>query len=347
VNTPPTVAFVMAGGEGRRLLPLTADCPKPALPFGRYRLIDFALASLYHSGLRSIYVLAQYRLAPLLDHLAHAWRLPPDVRGEFIHPILPGSAPFRGTADAVRQALARVDPSKSELVAVFAADHVYRMDVRQMIAFHRSRSAAATVSAVRVPISAASEFGVLSVDPAWRVDRFDEKPGSPASVPGDPQHVLASMGNYLFRTEVLLQVLADAERRNEHDFGRHVLPRLVDDGLLHAYDFADNQVPGLQSYEERAYWRDVGTVEAYVAAHRDTIGPRPRFNLNNPLWPIQPLAREPDSSERLSTVRTPNGERPADTPSTTDRLVRFAKGCEEGGAVSVINGGARQVFEEV
>jgi len=305
--SPRVVAFVMAGGEGKRLLPLTAYCPKPALPVsGACRLIDFALSNLYNSKVRSIYVLAQYCPEPLLRHLAHAWMRSQARAANVVQPLLAarerGDSPYRGTADAVRQNLHLMDRLQPDIVAVFAADHIYRMDVRQMIAFHRERNADATVAAIPVAIERASRFGVISADKQGCIHGFDEKPQAPQSMPDNPDLAYASMGNYLFRPEVLRQALAEAAQRGEHDFGHHVLPRLISTHRVYAYNFGANNVPGLRSHEESGYWRDVGTVEAYMAAQHDILGPTPRFELHNASWPIHPLgfAAPPADAERES-----------------------------------------------
>ncbi|CAG4884727.1 Glucose-1-phosphate adenylyltransferase [Georgfuchsia toluolica] len=311
--SPRVVAFVMAGGEGRRLRPLTVHYPKPALPVsGAYRLIDFALSNLYNSKVRSIYVLAQYCPEPLLRHIAHAWMRTPARAANFVQPLLAsgasGLSPYKGTADSVRQNLHLVDRLQPDIVAVFAADHIYRMDVRQMIDFHRERNADATVAAIPVPIECASRFGVISADQQGCIHGFDEKPQAPQSLPDDPDLAYASMGNYLFRPEVLRQALAEAAQRGEHDFGLHVLPHLISTHRVCAYNFGANKVPGLQPHEERSYWRDVGTVEAYVAAQHDIAGPTPRFDLHNTSWPIHPLglAAAPAKAGRdTASVRWP------------------------------------------
>lgn len=285
------VAFVMAGGEGVRLRPLTEEAPKPALPFmGGHRIIDFALSNLYNSGIRSVFVLLQYRPQSLLGHLAQYWAPAVTGAGEFAEPVLPSrngsQGGFRGTADAVHQNLDLLDGRRPDLVAVFAADHVYRMDVRQMIDFHEARDADVTVAAVPVLLEQASGFGVVEVDGDGKILKFVEKPREPTPLPGNPQRCLASMGNYLFRPGVLRRALAECAARGEHDFGGHVLPRLVATHRIYAYDFSTNVVPGRRAHEEPGYWRDVGTVEGYVEAHRDLLGPRPRFCLDNHHWPL-------------------------------------------------------------
>jgi len=277
------LAFVLAGGEGARLRPLTREQAKPAVPFADgYRLIDFVLSNLVNSGLSSIYVLAQYKPQLLIDHLAAAW-------GSGIRMLLPrNDGPgYTGTASAVQQNMDVVARERPELVAVFAADHVYRMDLRQMAAFHRARGAQVSVAAVAVPIESAHSFGVIAAHADGSVREFQEKPLRPRPLPGDASRAYASMGNYLFEPGVLAQALEQTLRRGGSDFGRHLLPQLPGRCAIYAYDLADNVVPGVAQYEERAYWRDVGTVPALLAAQDDVRGMRPRFNLHNPSWPIR------------------------------------------------------------
>lgn len=286
------VAMVLAGGEGTRLYPLTAEHAKPALPFANgYRIIDFVLSNLLNSGVNSIYVLAQYKPDSLVQHVAQAWQPALEECGGAIKVLLPRSntlgGQFKGTADAVYQHLDLLAELAPDLVAVFAADHIYRMDVRQMIAAHAERDADVTVAAVGVPVELASAFGVLSATAEGRVREFREKPKRPASVAGDPSRAYASMGNYLFAPDVLDGVLEDARRRGDTDFGRDILPRLCVSRRVFAYDFGHNHVPGVQEFEERAYWRDVGTLSALAAAQQDAMGQRPRFNLWNSRWPIR------------------------------------------------------------
>jgi glucose-1-phosphate adenylyltransferase len=282
------VALVLAGGEGTRLYPLTAEHAKPALPFANgYRICDFVLSNLVNSKISTIYVLAQYKPHSLMRHIEKAWSPwfaeSTDGSEGTIKVLLPQSntlaGQFKGTADAVYH-----DP---DLVAVFAADHVYRMDVRQMIDFHCSRQADVTVSALAVPLDKARGFGVVSAGADGRVREFHEKPKQPPAIPGNPRHAYASMGNYLFDPRVLERVLVESRRRGEVDFGRDVLPRICATEHVYAYDFAANRVPGVQDYEERAYWRDVGTLSALAAAQQDAMGARPRFNLWNSRWPIR------------------------------------------------------------
>jgi len=286
------VALVLAGGEGTRLYPLTAEHAKPALPFANgYRIVDFVLSNLVNSKISKIYVLAQYKPESLMRHIAQAWA-PWFADGDgHIKTLLPRSntlgGTYKGTADAVYQYLDLLQAHSPDIVAVFAADHIYRMDVRQMIAFHRERHADVTVSAVSVPIEKASHFGILTADADGRVREFQEKPKRPNAVPGDASRAFASMGNYLFDPAALEQMLEEARVRGDTDFGRDILPRACREREVYAYDFAANVVPGVQDFEERAYWRDVGTLSALAAAQQDAMGHRPRFNLWNRRWPIR------------------------------------------------------------
>lgn len=286
------LAMVLAGGEGTRLAPLTAERSKPAVPFGgRYRIVDFVLSNLVNSAIYSIYILVQYRSQSLIEHIRNAWVLAPSISNHFVTVVPPqmheGPEGFAGTADAVYQNLSLIRHETPTLVVVFGADHIYRMDVRQMIEFHRASNADVTVAALPVPLSEAHAFGVISVDDKGRVLEFQEKPRAPKPMPTDPERAYSSMGNYVFNADVLLRTLQEGRDRGEHDFGRHVLPRIIDTHRVYAYDFADNRVPGVRTYEEVGYWRDVGTLDAYFAATMDTIGIQPRFDLFNPRWPIR------------------------------------------------------------
>ncbi len=288
---PKILAIVMAGGEGSRLYPLTADNSKPSVPFGaRYRIVDFVLSNLVNSEILSIYLLVQYKSQSLIEHVRKAWVMSPLVSSHFVTVVPPqmrvDSRWFQGTADAVHQNLDLIYLHRPDMVAVFGADHIYRMDIRQMVAFHQAQKADVTVAALPVPIADASSFGVITADPDGRVRDFQEKPASPSAMPGDPTRAYASMGNYLFNTDVLVAALEEAHKKQEHDFGKHVLPRLKETNKVYAYDFATNVVPGVKASEEPAYWRDVGTIEAYFAAHMDVLGLQPRFDAFNTSWPI-------------------------------------------------------------
>lgn len=288
---PKILAFVMAGGEGTRLHPLTAERSKPSVPFGaRYRIVDFVLSNLVNSGIHAIYMLVQYKSQSLIEHVRKAWVLPPILPEHFVTIVPPqmrsGPEWFQGTADAVYQNLNLLQQHKPDLVLVFGADHIYRMDVQQMVRFHREREADVSVAALPVPAQQAKAFGVIGVEKGGRIRSFIEKPDSPPTMPDRPTHVYASMGNYIFNADVLVSALEDAHSQAGHDFGRHVLPSLVETRRIYAYNFADNRVPGVKPYEEPAYWRDVGTLEAYFDATMDVLGTEPRFDVFNGHWPI-------------------------------------------------------------
>lgn len=288
------LAIVLAGGEGSRLRPLTLNHAKPALPFGgSFRLVDFVLSNLVNSGIESIYLLAQYKPESLLNHIDEHWQPVSGRPDRFIKVVLPRDSDggrFMGTADAIHKNLALIERHAPDIVAVFAADHVYRMDVRQMVDSHLRSGAEVTIAATQVPIELASSFGILAAGHDGAVWDFQEKPETPFAIPFKPWRAYASMGNYLFDTDVLVAALEHGARCGETDFGSHILPRLIHSKQVYAYDFASNIVPGVQPHEEPAYWRDVGTLEAYAGAHKDIVGNLPAFNLQNPHWPILPLS---------------------------------------------------------
>jgi len=291
MKQPKILAFVMAGGEGSRLQPLTVDNSKPSLPFGsRYRIVDFVLSNLLNSGIQAIYMLVQYKSQSLIEHVRKAWVVSPMRNEEFVTVVPPqmmrGGDWFQGTADAVYQNINLIQLHDPDLVVVFGADHIYRMDIQQMVDFHHERAADVTVAALPVPIADASSFGVIAADHAGRVNEFQEKPAHPAPMPSDPTRAYASMGNYLFDAKVLVQALKEANQRGEHDFGHNILPKLKQTHRLFAYDFSTNKVPGTKPYEEIGYWRDVGTLDAYFEAHQDMLGLTPRFDVFNPQWRI-------------------------------------------------------------
>ena len=298
------LAMIMAGGKGDRLQPLTRERSKSAVPFGgRHRLVDFVLSNFMNSDHPSLYVLVQYKSQSLIEHLRLAWRtsgLLPDFFVTVVPPQMRfGTGWYRGTADAVLQNLNLVDDFNADVVAVFGSDHVYRMDVNQMLAFHQEAGADATIAARPVPIADARQFGVLSVDGAGRVVSFEEKPARPTPLPGDPQRALVSMGNYIFSRQPLVDALvADARRSTDHDFGRSIIPEMVSAGRAFAYDFQQNEVPGVKPYEEQGYWRDVGTIASYWEAHMDLLGESPRFDLDNRSWPIR-SAHHPGPAARF------------------------------------------------
>jgi len=287
------LVMVLAGGEGRRLFPLTLDRAKPAVPFGgRYRIIDIVLSNFVNSGLSRIKVLTQYKSASLEEHIARNWRLAP-ILDQYIEAIpaqqRTGKTWYRGSADAVWQCQHVIDDDHPELVCIFGGDHVYKMDVRQMLLFHREVRADATVAAIPVPRESARDFGVIEVGEGNRIVAFHEKVENPPPMPGDPSRCLASMGNYVFGPHVLLRELQEDENleQSRHDFGHDVLPRLVrKGGAVFAYDFATNAVPG-EDERGRGYWRDIGTIDAYWEAQMDLIEIHPQFNLYNFRWPIR------------------------------------------------------------
>lgn len=289
---PRILAMIMAGGKGERLMPLTEVRSKPAVPFAaKYRLVDFVLSNFLNSGIFAIYVLVQYQSQSLIEHLRRAWRIGGRIMQNFITVVPPqmkarGSW-YEGTADAVYQNLNLIEDFAPDLVAVFGADHVYRMDINQMVRFHLQRQADVTVAALPVPLQAARGFGIIEVGSHDRIIGFEEKPRRPTPMPQDPERAYSSMGNYLFKAETLLKILEqDALRPGSHDFGRNILPEMLGSHRVVAYNFLTNEVPGLKPYEEAGYWRDVGTLDTYWQAHMDILGEYPIFDLRNSDWPI-------------------------------------------------------------
>jgi glucose-1-phosphate adenylyltransferase len=288
-----TLALVMAGGQGTRLHPLTRDRAKPAVPFGgKYRIIDFVLSNFINSGIYAIYVLVQWRSQSLIEHLKDGWQFGGMLPNHFVIPVPAqmrmGETWYQGTADAIFQNLNLIDDTKPDLVAVFGADHIYRMDIQQMIEFHMDRKAAVTVATLPVAVDEANQFGIVQVDSGLRVSGFAEKPDNPPQMPGAPGRSLASMGNYLFNPQVLREALIeDSIRENSnHDFGRDLLPALVNRVPVYAYNFMTNRIRG-DSELNLSYWRDVGTLDAYFEANMDLRDARPHLNLYNPLWPLR------------------------------------------------------------
>lgn len=286
------LAMVMAGGKGERLYPLTRDRTKPAVPFGgKYRLIDFVLSNLVNSHIYAIYVLTQFKSQSLTEHILGNWRLGTILEKNFIIPVpaqmRTGETWYRGTADAIYQNAHLIRNHKSEIVAVFGADHIYKMNIRDMIDYHREKKADVTIAAIPFPKSESRSYGVIQVDESWRVEGFQEKPEAPATIPGKPDLILASMGNYLFKREILLEVLeSDAKSTSTHDFGRDILPSTFHDLKIYAYDFRRNKLPGVEPGEVNDYWRDVGTIDSYWEANMDLRSVTPKFDLYNKYWPI-------------------------------------------------------------
>ena len=288
--TPRVLAIILAGGKGERLFPLTAERSKPAVPFGgKYRIMDFVLSNFVNSGIHSIYVLVQYMSQSLIEYLRSSWRTVGLTRDQFITVVPPqmrlGAMWYRGTADAVRQNLNLISDFDPDLICVFGADHIYRMDIGQMIRCHLKAGADITVATIPVPVKHASSFGIVEVDAKNRVTGFVEKPPQPKGMPSDPTRALSSMGNYIFNADVLVNILEDESLQDpSFDFGKSILPDIHKKMRVYAYDFSTNVLPGIKLYEEKGYWRDVGTLRSYYEANMDILGPRPKLNLNNRRW---------------------------------------------------------------
>jgi len=286
------LGIVLAGGAGTRLSPLTADRAKPAVPFGGlYRLIDFALSNLANGGIRKICVLTQYKSHSLDRHISTTWRMS-SLLGNYVTPVPAqqrlGPYWYTGSADAIYQSMNLVNDEQPDIVVVIGADHVYRMDFQQMVDHHVAHGAGVTVAAIPVPRREAPSFGIVSVGPDGRtVEEFLEKPAHPPPLPGRPEECYASMGNYVFDTDVLVDALRKdaADDSSRHDMGGNIIPMLVRDGCAQAYDFLLNSVPGATE-RDAGYWRDVGTLESYFDAHMDLCAVEPIFNLYNDRWPI-------------------------------------------------------------
>ncbi|MCD9901037.1 glucose-1-phosphate adenylyltransferase [Streptomyces sp. MT29] len=289
---PSVLGIVLAGGEGKRLMPLTADRAKPAVTFGgTYRLVDFVLSNLVNADITRICVLTQYKSHSLDRHVTTTWRMS-SLLGNYVTPVPAqqrlGPRWYLGSADAILQSLNLVHDEQPDYIAVFGADHVYRMDARQLLERHIESGAGVTVAGIKVPCAEASAFGVITpASDGSRVERFLEKPSDPPGLPDDPAKVFASMGNYLFSAKVLVDALhQDAEDENSvHDMGGSILPMLTERGVAHVYDFDDNHVPG-ETQRERGYWRDVGSLDSYYEAHMDLISEQPLFSLYNDRWPM-------------------------------------------------------------
>ncbi len=288
------LALVLAGGKGSRLYPLTAERSKPAVPFGgKYRIIDFVLSNLVNSGIRTSFVLTQYKAQSLLEHLQLGWihsSGPDNFLLAVPAQMQSGESWYKGTADAIYQNLRLLDRTHPGMVAVFGADHIYKMNVHLMAGLHRQWNAAASVACLAVPIEEASSFGVIQVDENWRITGFVEKPVNPPEIPGEPGMSLVSMGNYLFNTNVLVEALKEdaADPSSVHDFGKSILPKMIHERPVYAYDFKRNRIPVETNTEvEVAYWRDIGTIEAYYEANLDLKNVAPQLNLYNWHWPIR------------------------------------------------------------
>jgi glucose-1-phosphate adenylyltransferase len=288
---PKVLAMVLAGGEGKRLMPLTADRAKPAVPFGGlYRMVDFALSNLVNAGYLKIVVLTQYKSHSLDRHITKTWRMS-NLLGNYITPVPAqqrlGPRWFAGSADAIFQSFNLVNDERPDYIIVFGADHIYRMDPEQMVADHIDSGASVTVAGIRQPLESAYQFGVIEVGDGGRISAFREKPTDAVGLPDAPHEIFASMGNYVFSAAALTEALiTDAENpTSKHDMGSNIIPMLVERGEANVYDFAKNRVPG-STDRDRGYWRDVGTLDSYYEAHMDLISVHPVFNLYNYQWPI-------------------------------------------------------------
>jgi glucose-1-phosphate adenylyltransferase len=299
------LGIVLAGGKGTRLSPLTRERAKPAVPFGgKYRIIDFVLSNFINSGLYSVYVLTQFRSQSLLQHLSEGWQLGGLLKSQFVIPVpaqmRAGEAWYQGTADAIYQNINLVEQSDPHVVAIFGGDHIYRMNITNMIEYHVEKGAEVTVAAVPVDKKFASEFGVIEVADDGRIMAFHEKNPDAPTMPGDATRVYASMGNYIFSTRTLLRLLHDdaAEENSHHDFGKDILPKLAGRAQIFAYNFQTNRIPG-EPQDAIPYWRDVGTIDSYYEANMDLRSVTPALNLYNREWPLR-TASYPDPPAKFA-----------------------------------------------
>lgn len=282
------LVIVLAGGVGERLSPLTKERAKPAVYFGGpYRIIDFALSNCINSGFRRIFIATQYKSLSLNRHVRQGWTVVSEELGEFVEILPPqkrvGEQWYQGTADAVFQNLYSIVREEPRRVVILAGDHIYKMDYRKMLNFHVEQGAAVTLAAIEVPIADGSRFGIVAVDESHRVVGFQEKPAQPASIPGQPDYALASMGIYVFEMDVLLRALErdDQDEASQHDFGKNIIPALLAEGRVYSYEFYD------ENKKAAKYWRDIGTLDAYFAANMDLCQVNPEFNLYDPEWPLR------------------------------------------------------------
>jgi len=285
--------MILAGGRGERLYPLTRDRAKPAVPFGAiYRIIDFTLSNCLNSGIRRIYALTQYKSTSLQRHIQLGWNILSAPLGEFIEAV-PAQQRinehwYQGTADAIFQNIYTLQVERPDLVLILSGDHIYKMDYRKMIAFHLEKGADLTVAAIRMDRNLSREFGVMEIDEGWRIIGFQEKPEEPKTIPGDPGGILASMGIYVFNTELLVRrLIEDARSDSSHDFGKDIIPMMIGKDQIFAFDFREGDCGGV------GYWRDVGTIDAYYEANMDLISVTPQLNLYDSQWPI--LTQQPIS----------------------------------------------------
>ena len=303
------LAIILAGGRGERLYPLTRDRAKPAVPFGAiYRIIDFSLSNCLNSNIRQVYALTQYKSTSLHRHIQLGWSILCAPLGEFIE-VIPAQQRvdeewYQGTADAIYQNMYILQDERPDLILVLAGDHIYKMDYRKMIAHHVEKKADLTIGAIRMDRMFSREFGVIEIDPEWRIVGFQEKPDDPRTIPGDPEGILASMGIYVFNIETLVRrLIDDARSDSSHDFGKDIIPSMIGKGQIFAFDFRKGD------QGEAGYWRDVGTIEAYYEANMDLIAVTPQLNLYDPSWPIltyqapyPPAKTVHAEKERMGTV---------------------------------------------
>ena len=288
------LVMILAGGEGKRLYPLTKDRAKPAVPFGgRYRIIDFVINNFVNSGFYKIKVLTQYKSDSLNKHITRGWRLSPFLN-QYIDlapaQMRTGNDWYRGTADAIYQNIFHIQDEDPDYVCVFGGDHIYKMDVSQMLDYHKNKGADLSIAAIPIPVEEASEFGIMEVDENWRLTNFVEKPKTaPKTIPGNPNMCLASMGNYIFGKDVLIDALErdDKIEESSHDFGKNVIPMLLNEGKnIYVYNFHDNSFAGMTE-SERGYWRDVGSIDAYWQANMDLLEATPELDIYSQDWPLR------------------------------------------------------------
>lgn len=293
MSNEDVLVMILAGGEGKRLFPLTKDRAKPAVPFGgRYRIVDFVLNNFVNSGFFKIKVLTQYKSDSLNKHITRGWSLSPFLN-QYVD-LVPaqmrtGGDWYMGTADAVFQNINQILDADPNYLCIFGGDHIYKMDVSQMLDYHKKKKSDLTISAIQVPIEEASEFGIMEIDEDWKLIGFEEKPQNPKTIPGNPKMCLASMGNYIFNKSILVDALfKDACKDNsKHDFGKNVIPSLLEEGKkIFVYNFNDNKIPGMGD-AEKGYWRDVGNVDAYWEANMDLLNYCPELNLYSREWPLR------------------------------------------------------------
>jgi len=288
------LAFVLAGGEGTRLYPLTHERAKPAVPFGgKYRIVDFVLSNLVNSGIYSIYVLIQFRSQSLLQHLSDGWQFGGILKNEFLIPVpaqmrTKGKEWYRGTADAIHQNLNLIEQAAPDIVVVFGADHIYRMNIREMVEYHQQKRAHVTIAALPTDKKFAKDFGVIEAADSGRILGFHEKKANAPTMPGDSSRVYASMGNYVFSTDMLLKMIEEDQEDpdSSHDFGKDILPKAIGRAEMFAYNFNTNKIPG-EDPDKTPYWRDVGTLDAFYEANMDIRAISPELNLFNREWPLR------------------------------------------------------------